>query len=107
MFDSRRSARLDVKLRALYLTDDLVVDGVVEDLSRTGLFLHAPDFDTVGASGVLMVSLPDREPLKFDAKVVRIEQDGRSGMALCFDDTSSAHMALANFMMQRHADLLA
>ena len=107
MFDSRRSARLDVKLRALYLTDDLVVDGVVDDLSRTGLFLHAPDCDQVGSTGVLMVSLPDRDPVKFDAKVVRVEQAGRCGMALTFESAAHNHIALANFMMQRHADLLA
>ena len=107
MFDSRRSARLDVKLRALYLTDDLVVDGLVDDLSRTGLFLHSADCDQVGTQGVLMVALPDREPVRFAAKVVRVENAGRRGMALCFDEAAASHLALANFLMQRHADLLA
>ena len=107
MFDSRRSARLDVKLRALYLTNDLVVDGLVDDLSRTGLFLHSLDCDQVGTQGVLMVALPDREPVRFDAKVVRVENAGRRGMALYFDDAAVGHVALANFLMQRHADLLA
>ncbi len=107
MFDSRRSARLDVKLRALYLTNDLVVDGFVDDLSRTGLFLHSPECDEVGSHGVLMVSLPDREPVRFDAKVVRVEHAGRRGMALCFSEAAANQVVLANFLMQRHADLLA
>jgi PilZ domain len=106
VFDSRRSARLDVKLRAIYLTNDLVVDGLVDDLSRTGLFLHAPDCDDVGTKGVLMVSLPDREPVRLDAKVVRVEEHGRKGMALSFDEGATAHKVLANFMMKQHADLL-
>jgi hypothetical protein len=106
VFDSRRSARLEVKLRALYLTNDLVVEGVVDDLSRSGLFLHAPDCDNVGSYGVLMVSIPGREPVKFDAKVVRVEADGRRGMALKFEDSASNHKALANYMMKQHADLV-
>jgi PilZ domain len=104
VFDARRAARLDVSLHAVYVTDDLVVDGVACDLSRNGVFLHAPDCDAVGSTGTLKLSLPDEEIMEFCASVIRVESGQRKGMGLAFD--LSAHPKLANYLMTQHANVV-
>lgn len=106
MFDLRRAARLAVKLRAVYVTSDLVVDGVVDDLSRNGLFLHSSDCDDVGATGQLHLRLPHGDTVQIDTEVVRVERrGGRRGMALRFADTGKWRHTLANFLMERHHEI--
>ena len=50
-----------------------VIDGLVEDLSRSGLFLRAPEVMARGSSAEIELDLPGEEPLHLAAEVVRVE----------------------------------
>ena len=83
----------------------MVIDGFVEDVSRTGLFLRAPKLVAAGSSAEIELDLPG-EPLCLQAEVVRVE-DGptRAGMGLRITVDPQESRPLANFIMRQHATL--
>jgi hypothetical protein len=83
---------------------DVVVDGLVEDVSRSGVFLRAPKMLRLGANAEIDIDLPGERPLRMQAEIVRVEQRPRSGMGLRFiGDADRAARPLANFIMRQHA----
>ena len=105
--DKREAVRVPVRVRAQCRADEVVIDGTVEDISRSGVFfttpqrLHAiaPDTPTE-----LAIDLPGESTLRLPAKVVRVEHAPRKGMALCFvGETERSRRPLANFIMRWHA----
>ena len=82
----------------------MVIDGFVEDVSRTGLFLRAPKVVAAGSSAEIELDLLGEEPLCLQAEVVRVE-DGpeRAGMGLRITVDPQEGRPLANFIMRQHA----
>jgi hypothetical protein len=76
------------------------VDGLVQDLSRSGLFLLAPRVISQGSEAELDLDLPGEPPLRFSAQVVRVEPEG---MALRLVGGDENRRSLANFIMRQHA----
>jgi|SRR5688500_8309976 hypothetical protein len=102
MAEKRSAHRINVKLRASFRSSQAVIEGVVCDLSRLGLFLRADYLDEPGSSGTVDLELTDGTPLKLPGEVVRVETTpGNAGMAIRFaslpDDT---RRPLANFMIE-------
>lgn len=91
-------------LRAQFRSSALVTDGVVGDLSRTGLFLRTASCDAPGTFGLIELDLPDApEPLRLRAAVVRVGagDDGEAGMGIEFCDPSgAARRPIANLVMR-------
>ena len=81
----------------------LVIDGLVEDVSRSGLFMRVPKLVGPGSSAEVQMDLPGEETLHLTAEVVRVEHEPRPGMALRFVDGERSRMPLANFIMRQHA----
>ena len=55
------------------------------------------------ADAEIDLDLPGEETLHLQVKVVRVEDDARTGVALKFaGDSSTARMPLANFIMKSH-----
>jgi hypothetical protein len=107
--DKREAVRVPVRVRAQCRADELVIDGTVEDISRSGVFLtmpsevHVPVL-TPGLPTELELDLPGETTLKLAATVVRVEHEPRVGVALCFtSDTERNRRPLANFIMRCHA----
>jgi uncharacterized protein (TIGR02266 family) len=102
--DKREAVRVPVRVRAQCKTPGLVIDGLVEDVSRSGLFLAAVRHLKPGASVELDLELPGEASLvHLSAEVVRVENDERRGMGLRFmDDPLLARRPLANFIMRQH-----
>jgi hypothetical protein len=91
-------------VRAQCRAQGLVIDGLVEDVSRSGLFMRAPRMLDAGAALELDLDLPGEDPLRLSAQVVRVEQVPRPGMALKFvGDLEPHRRPLANFIMRQHA----
>ena len=102
--DKRAAVRVPVRARAQFRADGLVIDGLVEDVSRSGLFMRAPRQLDPGASAELDLDLPGEETLHLKAEVVRVERAPRQGMALRFVGDFERHRRpLANFIMRQHA----
>ena len=107
--DKRAAVRVPVRVRAQCRAHGLVIDGLVEDLSRSGLFLRAPRMTASprlveGAAAELSLDLPGEATLHFVAQVVRVEHEPRSGMALrLVGDPDQNRRSLANFIMRQHA----
>ena len=91
-------------VRAQCRCSGVVIHGLVEDVSRSGLFLRAPEWVRSGSIAELEVDLPGEPPLSLSAEVVRVEHsDERAGMAFRFvDDEPERSRPLANFIMQHH-----
>ena len=81
-----------------------MLDGLVEDVSRSGLFLRIDPAELEpGTDAEIDLDLPGEETLHLQVKVVRVEDEARTGVALKFaGDSSSARMPLANFIMKSH-----
>ena len=81
-----------------------MLDGLVEDVSRSGLFLRIdPSELEPGADAEIDLDLPGEETLHLQVKIVRVEDEARMGVALKFaGDSSTARMPLANFIMKSH-----
>ena len=104
--DKRAAVRVPVRARAQFRADGLVIDGLVEDVSRNGLFMRSPRQMTPGAAADLDLDLPGEETLHLKAEVVRIEHEPRAGMALRFvGDIERHRRPLANFIMRQHATI--
>jgi hypothetical protein len=103
--DKREAVRVPVQVRAALRSNaGLVIDGVVEDVSKSGLFMRV-DLTTLdeGSEAELDLDLPGEETLHLQVHVVRVEE--QKGMALKFcGDAQRARMPLANFIMKRHQD---
>ena len=81
-----------------------MIDGLVEDVSRSGLFMRAPRIVDEGADLEVDLDLPGEDTLHLSAQVVRIEHTPRAGMALRFvGDLERHRRPLANFIMRQHA----
>ncbi|MEP6864080.1 MAG: PilZ domain-containing protein [Deltaproteobacteria bacterium] len=102
--DKREAVRVPVQVRARCRTDGLVRDGLVEDVSRSGLFLRIDPAELEpGADAEIDLDLPGEETLHLQVTVVRVEDQTRTGVALKFaGDSSTARMPLANFIMKSH-----
>lgn len=103
--DKRAAVRVPVRARAQFKVDGVVIDGLVEDVSRSGLFMRAPRAMEPGSEAELDLDLPGEDAtLKLMAKVVRVENAPRSGMALRFvGDVERHRRPLANFIMRQHS----
>ena len=102
--DKREAVRVPVRARAQFRVDGLVIDGLVEDVSRSGLFMRSPRQLDPGSAADLDLDLPGEETLHLQAEVVRIECEPRQGMALRFVGDFERHRRpLANFIMRQHA----
>jgi len=78
-----------------------VLDGVVEDLSRSGMFIVTEAVDVPGADARIDVELPGDGRVQVRAEVVRVgEREGRRGIAVRIARDDEARRPLANFMMR-------
>jgi PilZ domain len=85
--DQREAVRVPVRVRARCRCHGVVIDGFVEDLSRSGLFLRAPEMIASGSSAA-----------------IDLEHSGeREGMGLRFVDPGASGVGLANLMLRQHA----
>lgn len=101
--DKREAVRVPVRVRARCHCLGVVIEGYVEDLSRSGMFLRAPNAVGTGSSAEIDLVVPGEEPLRLEAEVVRIERTGRrEGMAFRFIDQLATRRTLANFIMRQH-----
>ena len=86
----RRSARTKVQIAARYVSDSLVVEGVVTDVSADGLFFCSDYLDGTGEPVRISLSIPWRDrPLELRGEV-RWVNDAPSigGMGIKFLDVS-------------------
>jgi len=100
--DKRAAVRVPVRVRAQCRAHGVVVEGLVQDLSRSGLFLRAPQLISQGSSAELDLDLPGEPPLRFVAQVVRVDAQG---MALRLLGGDENRRSLANFIMRQHATI--
>lgn len=104
--DKREAVRVPVRVPARCRSHGVVIDGLVEDLSRTGLFLRASELMATGSSAEIQLSLPGEPPLQLNAEVVRVEHTRqRAGMGLRIVLDAHDCRPLANFIMRQHATL--
>jgi len=104
--DKREAVRVPVRVPALCRSNGVVIDGFVEDLSRSGLFLRAPKLMAAGSSAEIELDLPGEAPLHLTAEVVRVEHNpDRAGMGLRIIVDVQDSRPLANFIMRQHATL--
>ena len=102
--DKREAVRIPVRVRASCRCSGIVIEGFVEDVSRSGLFMRAPKWLRAGSSAELDLDLPGQEPLHLEVNVVRVEHSPeRAGMGLRFVERPEVSRPLANFIMQQHA----
>jgi hypothetical protein len=103
--DKREAVRVPVQVRARCRAFGIVIDGLVEDVSRSGLFMRSPKQIRPGSSAELDLDLPGEETLHLNVEVVRIEDEPRAGMALKFaGELERARRPLANFIMKQYHD---
>ena len=104
--DKREAVRVPVRVSAQCRADGIIIDGVVEDVSRSGLFLRAPKLVATGSSAEIELDLPGEPPLHLNAEVVRLEHSPqRAGMGLRIIVDADDSRQLANFIMRQHATL--
>ena len=104
--DKREAARVPVRVPAVCRSEGLVIDGFVEDLSRTGMFLRSEKLRAMGSSAEIHLNLPGEPPLQLTAEVVRVEHgEDREGMGLRIITDAQDGRPLANFIMRQHATL--
>jgi hypothetical protein len=102
--DKREAVRVPVRVPAQCRAHGVVIDGVVEDMSRSGLFLRAPKLVATGSSAEIALDLPGEPPLHLTAEVVRLEHSSqRAGMGLRIIVDADDSRQLANFIMRQHA----
>jgi hypothetical protein len=102
--DKREAVRVPVQARARCRTQGVVLDGLVEDVSKSGVFMRIDPTDVeLGSDAELDLDLPGEETLHLLVKVVRVEDEPRTGVALKFaGDPPTARMPIANFIMKKH-----
>ncbi len=99
--DKREAVRVPVRVHARCRCHGVVIDGTVEDLSKSGLFLRADLALGEGSTAELDLDVPGEETLHLAAEVVRVDEHG--GMAFRFCETASR--PLANFIMRQHQQI--
>jgi uncharacterized protein (TIGR02266 family) len=101
--DKREAVRIRVQVRARCRSQGVIIDGLVEDVSRSGLFLRASNSIREGTAAELELEIPGEDTLRLAVEVVRVEQGpGGVGMGLRFVEPSERNKSLANFIMQQH-----
>jgi hypothetical protein len=102
--DKREAVRVPVRVRAECRSRGVVIDGFVEDVWRSGLFLRAPELMAAGSSAEIKLDLPGEPALHLNAEVVRLEHNPqRAGMGLRIIIDGDDGRSLANFIMRQHA----
>jgi hypothetical protein len=102
--DKREAVRIPVRVPAQCRALGVIIDGVVEDVSRSGMFLRAPKLVATGSSAEIQLDLPGEAPLHLNAEVVRLEHSPeRAGMGLRIMVDADDGRQLANFIMRQHA----
>jgi hypothetical protein len=102
--DQRAAVRVPVRVRVQCRSDGIVIDGLVEDVSRNGLFMRVPRVVDEGAELEVELDLPGEDTLHLHAEVVRVQHVPRVGLALKFVGDHEVHRrSLANFIMRQHA----
>ncbi len=86
----RRSARTKVQITAKYVSDSLVVDGVVTDVSADGLFFCSDYLDGTGETVRIWLEIPWRNrPLELRGEVRWVsDTPNTGGMGIRFFDVS-------------------
>ena len=80
----------------------LSIDGLVDDLSRTGLFLRTPQTLPPGTAAMVCLELPE-EQVTLRGQVVRIERGARNGLGLRFAGEPPDRRLVVNYLMRCHA----
>ena len=105
--DKREAVRIPVRVRAQCKgASGVVIDGTVEDVSRSGLFMRAPESFPRGSSAEIDIDLPGEQTVHLSAEVVRVEEDASgSGIGFRFVEAPApeSRRPLANFIMKQHA----
>jgi hypothetical protein len=99
--DKREAVRVLVRVRAQCRASGVVVDGLVEDVSRSGMFMRieAPNGPIArGSSAEIELDVMGEPPIHLSAEIVRV--DG-SGFGLKLVENGSR--PLANLIMRQHA----
>jgi hypothetical protein len=86
----RRSARMKVEIAAKYVSDSLVVEGVVTDVSADGLFFCSDYLDGTGETVRVWLDIPWRNhPLELRGEVRWVNDTPNiGGMGIKFIDVS-------------------
>lgn len=102
--DHREAVRVPVRVKARCRSEGIVIHGLVEDLSRSGMFLVSPERVVAGAAAELTLEVPgEGAPLRLDARVVRVEHgERREGMAFRFVDPGAVRRTLADLILREH-----
>lgn len=103
--DKRAAVRVPVRARAQCRVAGVVIDGLVEDVSRSGLFLRVGKVVRPGTPAEVELALPGEElVLRLTVEIVRVEQEPRPGIGVRFvGDGEQTARPLANFIMRQHA----
>jgi hypothetical protein len=103
--DKRDAVRVPVRVRARCICSGIEIDGLVEDVSRSGMFFCAPRWVRPGSIAEIALDLPGEGTLHLEVAVVRVEhRPERAGMGLRVMTRPETHRPLANFIMRRHAE---
>jgi uncharacterized protein (TIGR02266 family) len=100
--DQREAYRVPVQATARCRSHGVIIDGLVEDVSRSGLFLRASHSVKEGSAAELDLDLPGEAPLRLAVEVVRVERGPHGGMGLRFVGQPERSRSLANFIMRQH-----
>lgn len=103
--DKREAVRVPVSVPASFRSSGgTVIDGFVEDVSRSGLFMRAPEWLRPGSNAEIELDLPGEPTVHLTAEVVRVEHSNdRAGMGMKIVVANGAARPLANFIMRQHA----
>jgi len=88
--EGRRAARAKVQIAARYVSERLVVEGVVTDVSADGLFFCSDFLDSTGEMVKVSIEVPWRkQPLELRGEVRWVsEMPSVGGMGIKFIDVS-------------------
>lgn len=104
--DNREAVRVLVRVPAICRSRGVRIDGFVEDLSRSGLFLRAAKLMTAGSSAEIDLDVEGEPRLRLSGEVVRVEHTPqRAGMGLRLIVDEHVRRPLANFIMKLHQAL--
>ena len=101
--DKREAVRVPVQARAQCRGRGFIIDGLVEDVSRSGLFLRTSSAIDEGEAAELDLDLPGESTLRLAVEVVRVVR-GPSGVGLGLrfvgpTGPTGPRRTLANFIM--------
>lgn len=98
--DKREAVRVPVRVRAQCRASGIVVDGLIEDVSRNGMFMRVDTTGPIarGSSAELELDVAGEPPIHLTAEVVRVDE---AGFGLKLSENGSR--PLANLIMRQHA----